>query len=48
MNDTANYPLRVDGISESLGFIEESLKNLRVKQRDLLEALLISEESRAR
>ena len=45
MNDTASYPLSADSICESLGFIEEALKKLRVKQRDLLEALLISEET---
>ena len=45
MNYTATYPLKPEGISESLLFIEEALKKFRVKQRDLLEALLISEES---
>ena len=45
MNYTANYPLKSDGICESLLFIEETLKKFRVKQRDLLEALLISEET---
>ena len=45
MNDTANYPLKPEGISECLLFIEEALKRFRVKQRDLLEALLIAEES---
>ena len=45
MNYTANYSLRAEGISESLLFIEEALKKFRVKQRDLLEALLISEET---
>ena len=45
MNYTAEYPLKPDGISKSILFIEEKLKELRVKQRDLLEALLISEET---
>ena len=45
MNYTANYPLNSDGICEGLHFIEETLKKFRVKQRDLLEALLISEET---
>ena len=44
MNYTAEYPLKPDGISKSILFIEEKLKEFRVKQRDLLEALLISEE----
>ena len=41
----AEYQLKPDGISKSLLFIEESLKEYRMKQRDLLEALLISEET---
>ena len=45
MNYTAEYPLKPDGISKSILFIEEKLKEFRVKQRDLLEALLISEET---
>ena len=45
MNYTAQYPLKENGISESLRFIEETLKAFRVKKRDLLEALLISEET---
>ena len=45
MNYTAQYPLKENGISESLRFIEETLKGFRVKKRDLLEALLISEET---
>ena len=45
MNYTAEYPLKPDGISRSLLFIEEVLKEFRVKQRDLLESLLISEET---
>ena len=45
MKYTAEYPLKQNGISKSLLFIEETLKELRVKKRDLLEALLISEET---
>ena len=45
MNYTAEYALNLDGVSKSLIFIEETLKNFRLKQRDLLEALLISEET---
>ena len=45
MNYTAEYPLKQNGVSKSLLFIEETLKKLRVKKRDLLEALLISEET---
>ena len=45
MNYTAEYPLNQNGVSKSLLFIEESLKELRLKKRDLMEALLISEET---
>ena len=45
MNYTAEYPLKQNGVSKSLLFIEETLKKLRVKKRDLMEALLISEET---
>ena len=45
MNYTAEYPLNSDGIRKSILFIEEKLKEFRVKRRDLLEALLISEET---
>ena len=45
MNYAAEYPLKPDGVSKSLLFIEETLKEFRVKKRDLLEALLISEET---
>ena len=45
MNYTAEYPLKENGVHESLLFIEAALKQLRVKRRDLLEALLISEET---
>ena len=45
MNYTAEYPLKPNGVGESLLFIEEALKKFRVKKRDLLEALLISEET---
>ena len=45
MNCTAKYPLKHDGVRKSLLFIEETLKELRVKKRDLMEALLISEET---
>ena len=45
MNYTAEYPLKQNGVSKSLLFIEETLKEFRVKKRDLLEALLISEET---
>lgn len=45
MNYTAEYPLKYDGVSKSLLFIEETLKELRLKKRDLMEALLISEET---
>ena len=45
MNYTAEYPLKHNGVSNSLLFIEETLKAFRVKKRDLLEALLISEET---
>ena len=45
MNCTAEYPLKQNGIGKSLRFIEETLKELRVKKRDLMEALLISEET---
>ncbi|MBO5667226.1 MAG: hypothetical protein J6S45_07250, partial [Firmicutes bacterium] len=45
MNYSAEYPLKQNGISKSILFIEESLKKLRIKKRDLLEALLISEET---
>lgn len=42
---TAEYPLKQNGVRKSLLFIEETLKEFRVKKRDLLEALLISEET---
>ena len=45
MNYTAEYPLKHNGVSKSLLFIEETLKEFRVRKRDLLEALLISEET---
>lgn len=45
MNYTAEYSLKHDGVSKSLLFIEETLKELRLKKRDLMEALLISEET---
>ena len=45
MNYTAEYPLKHNGVGKSLLFIEETLKEFRVKKRDLLEALLISEET---
>ena len=45
MNYTAEYPLKEAGISKSIVFIEEALSKFRVKKRDLLEALLISEET---
>ena len=45
MNYTAEYQLKQDGVGKSLLFIEETLKAFKVKQRDLLEALLISEET---
>ena len=45
MNYIAEYPLKPDGVSKSLYFIEETLKEFGVKQRDLLESLLISEET---
>ena len=45
MNYTAEYPLKENGVGESLLFIEEALKAFRVKRRDLLEALLLSEET---
>ena len=31
MNYTAEYPLKYDGVSKSLLFIEETLKELRLK-----------------
>ena len=45
MNYTAEYPLKPNGVSNSLHFIEKTLKEFRVRKRDLLEALLISEET---
>ena len=45
MNYTAEYLLKQNGVSKSLLFIEETLKSFRMKKRDLLEALLISEET---
>lgn len=45
MNYTAEYALSENGVQKSLVFIEETLKEFRVKKRDLLEALLISEET---
>ena len=45
MNYSAEYLLRENGVSKSLHFIEEKLKAFRVTQRDLMEALLISEET---
>ena len=45
MNYLAEFPLKQNGISKSLLFIEETLKEMRLKKRDLLEALLISEET---
>jgi hypothetical protein len=45
MNYSAEYLLRENGVSKSLQFIEEKLKAFRVTQRDLMEALLISEET---
>lgn len=45
MNYTAEYPLQHNGISKSLAFIEETLSKYRLKPRDLMEAVLISEEA---
>ena len=45
MSYFAEYPLKPDGISKSLLFIEERLMEFGVKRRDLLETLLISEET---
>ena len=45
MKYTAEYPLKPDGVSKSLIFIEETLNKYRLGQRDLMEALLISEET---
>ena len=45
MNYTAEYPLKQGGVAKTLLFIEETLKAYKMKQRDLLEALLISEET---
>ena len=45
MNYTAEYPLKQGGVGKSLLFIEETLKGFKIKHRDLLEALLISEET---
>ena len=45
INHTAEYPLMQNGVQKTLLFIEETLKKLRLKKRDLMEALLISEET---
>ena len=45
MNYAAEYPLKENGVGKTIVFIEETLKKFRVKRRDLLEALLISEET---
>ena len=45
MNYTAEYSLKPNGVSKGLHFIEETLKEFHVRKRDLLEALLISEET---
>ena len=45
MNYTAEYPLKQGGVAKTLLFIEETLKGFKIKHRDLLEALLISEET---
>lgn len=45
MKHTAEYSLKENGISQSLIFIEEILKKYKLKPRDLMEAVLISEEA---
>ena len=45
MKYTVEYPVKPNGISQSLIFIEETLEKYRLGQRDLMEALLISEET---
>lgn len=45
MKYTAEYPLKPYGVSNCLQFIEETLEKYKLNQRDLMEALLISEEA---
>lgn len=45
MKYTAEYPVKENGVGKSLAFIEETLERYRLGQRDLMEALLISEET---
>ena len=45
MKYTVEYPVKPNGISQSLIFIEETLEKYHLGQRDLMEALLISEET---
>ena len=45
MKYNVEYPLKPDGVSKSLIFIEETLNKYHMQQRDLMEALLISEET---
>ena len=45
INHTAEYPLMQNGVQKTRFFIEETLKELWLKKRDLMVALLISEET---
>lgn len=44
MNYTREFPLNTEKMGECLEFVENSLMNYKLKKRDLMEALLISEE----
>ena len=45
MKYIAEYPLKPDGVSKSLIFIEDTLGKYRLRKHDLMEALLMSEET---
>lgn len=45
MKYTVEYPVKPNGVSNCLIFIEETLEKYRLGQRDLMEAILISEET---
>ncbi|MBQ2295034.1 MAG: dicarboxylate/amino acid:cation symporter [Spirochaetales bacterium] len=44
MSYNAEFPISSEKMGDCLEFIEDSLKNYRLKKRDLMESLLISEE----
>lgn len=45
MNYMAEFPIEANGVSKALIFIEQTLRAYRLQKRDLMEALLISEEA---